>query len=321
MNSKEWLTQLSQLTGLSYYEQNKVFGDKAGALIGARDGYLITVGLGATSNNQSAVKMLLRYGKSENLQLEDALKAAKGKFGELSVGETTAAAVRAYSFGKPEPQETADTLSGMLAALKASAPAIAGRCEHCQRAENQITLFNSVPSYVCSNCQQQIAQELNTAGAAYEQTETNIAQGALYGVGAALAGGLAWGLVAYAINYIFLWGAIGIGFVVGKAVVHGMGKVTWPGRILIGVLTVASVLFGDLLYYTLVVMREQNLPFSTGLVMEILANFWEIETDSDGGLASVAFALIGAGIVAYSTRKPEFKARFEPLGAPTPVAN
>ena len=84
-------------------------------------------------------------------------------------------------------------------------------------------------------------------------------------------------------------------------------------------LTVVSVLFGDLLFYTLVVMKEQSLPFSLDLVMEVLRNFVAIETDSEGGLASVAFALIGAGIVIYSTRRPEFHARFEPLGSPTSV--
>jgi len=321
MNSQEWLTQLSQLTQLPYYPNHQLFDDKAGTLIGTRDGYLVSLGLGKTENGQSAVKLLLRYGKGENAQLEDALKAAKGKFGELKVDETIASAARTYSFGKPEPQETADSLASLLTALKSSAaPTIAGRCEHCQRSENQITLFDRVPAYVCSNCQQHIQHDLTTAGAAYEQTETNFPQGLLFGAGAAVAGGLAWGLVAYAFNRIFLWGAIGIGFLVGKAVVHGMGKVTWPGRILMGVLTVASVLFGDLLFYALAVMKEQNLPFSMGLVMEVLQNFVAIETDSEGGLASIAFALIGAGIVIYSTRRPKFHARFESLGSPTLTA-
>ena len=104
---------------------------------------------------------------------------------------------------------------------------------------------------------------------------------------------------------------------VGKAVVYGMGKVTWPGRILIGLLTVASVLSGDVLFYTLAVMKEQNLPFSKELMLEIVNNFWSIETSAEGGIAAIAFALIGAGIVIFSTRKPEFQARFVPLGTPT----
>jgi hypothetical protein len=45
----------------------------------------------------------------------------------------------------------------------------------------------------------------------------------------------------------------------------------------------------------------------------VLANFWKIETDSDGGVISIVFALIGAVWVMYSTRKPAFKARFTTL--------
>lgn len=313
MNDEAWLNQLSQLTQLPYYAKHKVFGDGSGTLIGTREGYLVVFGLGKAPNGQSAVKLLLRYAKADSSQVKAGLKAAKGKFGDFTVEETTATGLRIYSFGKPDPQEFADTVTAVVPALKPLAQPLAGRCERCQRTEGQITLSNNIPSYFCANCQQQICQELDAAGIAYDQLETNLPQGALYGIGAAAIGGLAWGLVAYAIKTIFLWGAILIGGFVGKAVVKGMGKVTWAGRIMIGVLTIASVVFGDILFYTLVVMSEMHVPFSLGLVTEVLSNLWTIETSSKGGLGSVAFALIGAGYVVYSTRRPEFKARFEPL--------
>ena len=72
----------------------------------------------------------------------------------------------------------------------------------------------------------------------------------------------------------------------GKAVVKGIGKVTWTARIIIGLLTPASVAFGDAIFYALTVVKESQ----------------------------IAFALIGAGIVMYSTRKPAFEARFVALG-------
>lgn len=313
MNDEAWLNQLSQLTQLPYFANHKVFGDTSGTLIGTREGYLVVFGLGKTPNGQSAVKLLLRYAKADSSQVKDGLKETKGKFGAFTVEETTATGMRVYSFGKPDPQEFADTLTAMVSALKPLAQPLAGRCEPCQRSESQITLSNGIPGYFCASCQQQVSQELDAAGIAYDQLETNLPQGALYGIGAALVGGVAWGLVAYAIKTIFLWGAILIGGLVGKAVVKGMGKVTWAGRILIGVLTIASVVFGDILFYTLMVMSEMKVPFSQELVMDVLSNLWALETSAEGGLASVAFALIGAGYVVYSTRRPEFKARFEPL--------
>ena len=313
MNDEAWLNQLSQLTQLPCFANHRVFGDKSGTLIGTREGYLVVFGLGKTPNGQSAVKLLLRYAKADSSQVKDGLKEAKGKFGAFTVEETAATGVRVYSFGKPEPQEFADTLTAVVSALKPLAQPLAGRCERCQRTEGQITLSNNIPGYFCASCQQQVSQELDAAGIAYDQLETNLPQGALYGIGAAVVGGLAWGLVAYGIKTIFLWGAILIGGFIGKAVVKGMGKVTWAGRIMIGALTIASVVFGDVLFYTLVVMSETHVPFSLELAKEVLGNLWTIETSSKGGLGSVAFALIGAGYVVYSTRRPEFKARFEPL--------
>lgn len=113
----------------------------------------------------------------------------------------------------------------------------------------------------------------------------------------------------------FLWGAIIIGLFVGKAVVKGTGKVTWTARIMIGLLTAAGVAFGDSIFYALTVMKESQIAFVAALKL-VLANFWNVETDADHGIASIPFALIGAGIVMFSTRKPAFKARFVALGTP-----
>jgi hypothetical protein len=79
--------------------------------------------------------------------------------------------------------------------------------------------------------------------------------------------------------------------------------------------TAASVAFGDAIFYALAVVREHHVAFTPAL-KAVLLNFWAIETDADGGIVSILFGLIGAGIVMYATRKPAFKARFTPLGTP-----
>jgi uncharacterized membrane protein YeaQ/YmgE (transglycosylase-associated protein family) len=88
------------------------------------------------------------------------------------------------------------------------------------------------------------------------------------------------------------------------------------GRILVALLTVASVLFGDVIFYALVASKVTGQPISAGLILEIINNFWEIESESQGGIASILFALIGAGVYLYSVRKPKFTVQYEPLGAP-----
>jgi hypothetical protein len=318
MNSKEWLQNVSGLTHLQYFAQHKIFGDKAGSVIGVRDGYIVAIGLGKSDDKRkSAVRLLLRYASSQKpMAVAEALAAARGKFDEPIALPTSAAAVRTYSFGKPSPESVATDVDNILAALRTAAQPMQSVCEDCQRSESAITLFNDVPGHFCSGCQEKVRSELDAAAVQYEAQETNFFLGFLYGVGAALIGSVAWGGVAYLIHYIFLYGAIAIGLLVGKAVVFGMGKVTWPGRILIGVLTAGSVALGDAFFYGLEIMKTANTSLWNGLHIAV-ANFWKIETDSSSGVLSIVFGLIGAAIVVYNTRKPEFKARFEPLGTPT----
>jgi hypothetical protein len=316
MKNQEWLCEVSKRTGLPYYEEHRIFGDKSGALIGISDGYIVALGLGKVDNRNAAVKMLLRYAKAQDpQQIKQALDPAKGKF-KLTTDETTATLVRTYSFGKPDASSVADELRNLLAALKTSASAISGKCEECGKAEPQIILLNDVPAHYCSSCQVQMTQKLDAAAIEYENLETNLPLGLLYGMGAAVLGSIAWGGIAYLLHRIFLWGAIIIGLFVGKAVVKGMGKVTWTGRIMIGLLTVASVAFGDSIFYALMVMKESQIAFVPALKL-VLVNFWKLETDDGGGMASIFFGLIGAGMMVYGTRKPAFKARFVALGTPS----
>jgi hypothetical protein len=315
MKNAEWLCQLSNLTGLPYYQQHRIFGDKSGALIGITDGYIVALGLGKGDGGHAAVKALLRHARTQDPNhVKQALDAAKGKF-KLATDETSASLVQTYSFGKPEATDVAERMRELLAALKTAASPINGKCEECGKAEPQILLLNDVPRHYCSGCQVQLTQKLDAAAAAYENLETNLPFGLLYGVAAALLGSIAWGGVAYLFHRIFLWGAIIIGLLVGKAVVKGTGKVTWTARIMMGVLTAASVAFGDSIFYALTLMSENQLAFVPAL-KAVLLNFWKLESDSDGGFASVLFGLIGAGVVMYSTRKPAFKARFVALGTP-----
>jgi hypothetical protein len=316
MKNTEWIAQVSKLAGLPYYPDHRIFGDRSGAVIGISDGYIVAIGLGKVNGKNAAVKMLLRYTKAQDAgRIKQALDPAKGKFKLAAVDATTATLVRTYSFGKPDASAIADDLRNLVATLKTSASPINRKCEECGKAEPQIILLNDVPTHYCPGCQVQLSQKLDAAAIAYENLETNLPLGLLYGAAAALLGSIAWGGVAYGLNRIFLWGAIGIGLLVGKAVVKGTGKVTWTARIMIGVLTAASVAFGDAIFYALVIMKQHQLAFMPVLKI-VVQNFWKLESDSEGGLVSILFGLIGAGITVYGTRKPAFKARFVTLGTP-----
>src|SRR5205814_370270 len=57
MKNKEWVCQVLKLTGLPYYEEHRIFGDKSGAVIGIGDGYIVALGLGKVDGKNAAVKM------------------------------------------------------------------------------------------------------------------------------------------------------------------------------------------------------------------------------------------------------------------------
>jgi hypothetical protein len=317
MNENDYLRQVATLAGLQHYANQGPWGRKSGSAMGNRDGYVTTIGLTRTSQG-AAVVLLLRFKKIENLEaIKAAVSAAaikKGKLGE--VGSNFLRWEWKYSFSKPKPEEVAKLAEDLRAAIKSVAHGFDGKCETCASTSTPaLTLMNGLPTFICAGCQEKVRHELDLAAINYDAITPNYPNGLILGAAAAALGGLAWGLVAYGINRIFLWGAILIGYLIATAVIKGTGKVTRFGQIMIPLLTLASVLFGDSIFYTLIVMKERHMAFSGKLLTAIITHLWEIES-KDNGVLSLLFALVGAGYALYAARKPKFKAVFQPLGAP-----
>src|SRR5215469_15902914 len=312
MKENDYLQQLAGLAGLQYYPNQGPWNRKSGSAVGTRDGYVTVLGF---SRDRQGAKLiiLLRFKKTEQTEaIKAMLKAAKIKKGKLgAVGNDFLRWEWKYAFAKPKPEEVAKLAEDLRTAIKQVTMGFDGRCEQCTSASTpSLTLMNGIPTFICAGCQERVRQELNLAATNYEAITPNYPNGLILGIGAAAVGALAWGLVAYAINYIFLYGAIIIGYFVAAGVIKGTGKVTRFGQIIIPILTVASVLFGDAIF----VMKQEHVSFSGKLLQTIVVNLWEIE--SKGGVASLIFALVGAGYAIYSARKPKFQAVFQPLGSP-----
>jgi hypothetical protein len=316
MNEIDYLRQVATSTGLQHYANQGPWGRKSGSAMGTRDGYVTAIGISGSSQGTNLV-VLLRFKKTEN---PEAIKATvngagikKGKLGE--VGNNFLRWEWKYSFSKPKPEEVAKLADDLRAAIRTVAHGFDGKCETCASTTPALTLMNGLPTFICASCQEKVRHELDQAAISYEAISPNYPNGLVLGVAAAALGGLAWGLVAYGINRIFLYGAILIGYMVATAVIKGTGKVTRFGQLMIPLLTVASVLSGDAIFYTLIVMKEQHVAFSGKLLTAIITHLWEIES-KDNGVLSLLFALVGAGYALYAARKPKFKAVFQPLGAP-----
>lgn len=319
MNESTYLTQVASLAGLRHYPRQGPWGRKSGTAIGVHEGYVTVIGFNRTGN-QARVVVIVRFKRLEQPEIlktvEPQVVALTGKKqGKLAaVGSDFLRWEWKYSISKPKAEHVTGLVDKLREAIKPLVPGFDGRCEKCQfTSTSELTLLNGLPMYICSACQQKVRQELDQAATNYEALQPNHPNGIALGIGAALLGGAAWGLVAYGLHYIFLYGAILIGYFVAWGVLKGTGKVTLIGQVSIPILTVASVVFGDALFFTLTVMKMKNLLFSQNLLKNILINLWDIEKESNGAV-SIIFALIGAGYALYRARKPKFKVVFEPLG-------
>jgi hypothetical protein len=319
MNENDYLQKVASLTGLQYCPGQGPWGRKSGSVIGARDGYVTAIGFSRDGRSE-LVAILIRFKKLNQSELLKASildspalpKKKPGKFAD--VGADFIQWECRFAFSRPKAEQVAALADGLREALKPLAPGFDGRCEYCTSASTpSLTLMSGLPAYICPSCQQKTSQDLDRAAMDYEAIEPNYPNGLALGIGAAVLGGIVWGTIAYAINYVFLWGAILIGYFVSWAVIKGTRRVTRFGQIVIPVLTVASVLFGDAIFYTLAVMRSEKLPFSGKLLQAIVVHLWGIESKGSGALTLI-FALVGAGYAVYAARKPKFKASFEPLG-------
>ncbi len=312
----DYMNELATAIGLRHYPSRGPFGQKEGAVMGTRDGYLIAAGPTKDAGGRSAISLLIRFPRTENVEgLRSAIKTTMaGQKGQLEdAGNDFVRWTWTYPLKRPKAADVAALLPPLLDGTRKVAPGLDGKCESCRSvSSSEIMLLNGVPSLYCPNCQNDLQMKMGMAAQAYTETPVNLPNGLLFGVAAALAGAIAWGGVAYLLNYIFLWGAIGIGFIVAWAVIKGAGRTNLAAKVLIGVLTVASVLFGDAIFFTLSAMKEMDLPFSGELLGLVLQNFWELESDASG-ILSLLFALVGAGYAAYQARRPSFAAQFERL--------
>ncbi|MEO6119907.1 MAG: hypothetical protein ABIP12_04390 [Terriglobales bacterium] len=328
MADKYW-SKLAELTGLQHCPKQGPFAQSDGAVMGARNGYILAVGP-AKDGNASLVNIMVRFPEntveqSTRMALENsgalAVALETDKVGDkqlkkVVIGPDGIVWKMDYSLSKPKAEKVATVANALVDAIKGQVPDFQGKCEQCRTAAvSEILLMNGIPVYYCAGCQFKVQAALDEAAREYGAMESNLFLGIFYGGVAAVVGALAWGGVAYGINKIFLFGAILIGLLVAWAVIKGMGRLNFIGHVAIGGLTVLSVLMGDVLFYTLSVMKEQNVAFSGELVGQIVANFWAIETDSQGGILSLVFGLAGAGYAIYTGRaaKPDFKVAFTPL--------
>ncbi len=226
MGENEYLSQVASLAGLRHYPGQGPFGRKSGSAIGAHDGYVTAIGF-ERSKNEAKVSILVRFKKLDTPEILKPTLAQNAALSEKKQGKFAAASSDSvrwnwkYSLTKPKAEDVANLANSLREAIKPVAQGFDGKCEKCRSTSTpELTLMNGVPLYICPGCQQQTHMELDQAAMNYEAITPNYPNGIALGIAGALLGGIAWGLVAYGLNRIFLWGAILIGY----AIAWGVGR-------------------------------------------------------------------------------------------------
>jgi hypothetical protein len=213
---------------------------------------------------------------------------------------------------RPSPDKLKAWVEKLVVALSQTTRPFEGRCEQCGRTLGQrYVMVNGVPVHLCETCQADLVQKGRIAEHDYEQGVANHALGATYATVAAMVGGTVWALLSYSTGRMFALVAIGIAMLVGFAYRLGARKMDIAGQAIGVTLTLAGVLFGDILFYALLVMKRWP---QAGFRLDAgWAVFMRLLTNSPGDvLFSLLFGLIGSIYVVRMLGRPKFVPKIEP---------
>lgn len=270
------LLRLAELTQLHYRPKEEPFAEK-GAVIGARDGYLIAAGpVSGSSDRRQEFRILVRFTGLEEVLKERLKQLSKDRGWKIRTkvslmsapehsesGRCPLSAVLwswRYSF-TPKPEAVAERLEAMLAAVKEVARPLDGHCEVCQVVSSaEITVYYEMLSYQCSGCKERLRLEAEAAQREYDAVPGNFARGLILGLVAALVDGIAWAWAASIWGERTVLATTCIGILVSFAVTYGTGKASRSERMLARALAVVGAVAGVAFYYGTVPLTSPRVP-------------------------------------------------------------
>lgn len=230
----------------------------------------------------------------------------------LIVDDTSVVWTRACPWRRPSVEQLQGWVEKLIVSLSQVTRAFDGHCEQCGRTLGErFVMVNDAPVHLCETCQQDLVQKGRMAEHQYEQAEADHVLGALYALAAAVVGGALWAMVAYFTERKVALVAIGIALLVGFAYRLGARKMDLAGQAIGVAFTLAGVLFGDILFFAALVMRERpevGFRFDAGWLVFTKV----LQRDPGDVLFSLLFGMIGSIYVARMLARPRFVPKIEP---------
>ena len=128
----------------------------------------------------------------------------------------------------------------------------------------------------------------------------NYARGLCFGIGAAVAVSLLWGLLAYQAQPVLI--ALISGYAIAVAVRRGTGRASVGVAVAASLLAIFAVVLGDIFYFSFSAMRELGAPFSWDLLSGIARDIAALELLDSNLFAALVAVLGGAAMGLYTSR-------------------
>ncbi|MGB9871641.1 MAG: hypothetical protein ACPLYD_08250 [Anaerolineae bacterium] len=305
---------VSNLLGLQYYPNRRGPFGQQGFITGDLEGQLVTIGPAKTRSGSGVGILVQSPPITDATALRDALETdptvrqVLGKEKKERVNLRSMLSIKQenlvliWPFGlRPPSAEQVAALARAIATVVTQRVGERGRsCHRCGRPDAPIMLLNEVPLHLCNNCAETLRFMGNEAARAYAQKSPNLLLGLLFGAGAGLVSAVAWAVVSLVTERIFLLLAIGIGLFVAWAIHKGMGKFTRLGQAAAVLITLGSVLAGDLLYIALLLVQDGADLFRA--ILAVLLNLDIVFGESDIWV-SLFFGLLGAIYISVTAHR------------------
>lgn len=189
-------------------------------------------------------------------------------------------------------------VDALLGAVRRAVPAPPNVCASCGSANpGEPILVNGLATRICDACIENVTSAAEQAQAAYDALPTRWGLAVPVGLGVGLLGSLAWAGIAIGTNSMFWLLAIGVGIAVGVATVKAAGKGGRLVQLFAAMVTVASVVFGNILIYAYQVNEAVQ---AEGEEVDWLAFITYIPQMLVAGGSDTAFAIGGGLIGAFS---------------------
>jgi hypothetical protein len=330
------LAEMAAASGLD--DDPGPLNSKHGVLIGVRNGFFICAG--AVGGHNARIGVVARFKScADTAALLGGLKQnpAMKKMYTLWNGQVTGPQTVQWTFSKPmrfKKEEFAAAIEGFAQTVaQFASPFDVSKCEGCSASVQQLVLANGCPTSMCSACQSKAEQQNQTERKQYEASDSNLVKAFVYGLAAAVLGGVLWAVLAYwdydpakgtyhPKLHVAFAGLIAVA--VAYAIKLGVGRINFAACAMSSILTAVGKIVGDVLFYGQIIAKAEHVQLSKELLRVTLLNLWLLKWNFSGLTAVMDVGLVALAALICWGMRPKFALTFKtypmPRSAQRPTA-